>query len=133
MPDAVSMPVETRKRIESIDLVRGLIIIVMALDHTRDFFGDLAADPTALAATTPGLFFTRWITHFCAPAFFLLTGTGAFLSLARMSKPELSRWRCASATFMAIRPCGRRRNHCSGPRSRSSTPANIPPRFCFCS
>jgi uncharacterized membrane protein len=92
MPDAVSLPTETRRRIESIDLVRGLIIIVMALDHTRDFFGDLAADPTALAATTQGLFFTRWITHFCAPAFFLLTGTGAFLSLARLSKPELARY-----------------------------------------
>ncbi|MGZ5920442.1 MAG: DUF1624 domain-containing protein [Rhizomicrobium sp.] len=92
MPGAVSLPTETRKRIESIDLVRGLIIIVMALDHTRDFFGDLAADPTALAATAQGLFFTRWITHFCAPAFFLLTGTGAFLSLARLSKPDLSRY-----------------------------------------
>jgi len=92
MPDAVSLPTETRRRIESIDLVRGLIIIVMALDHTRDFFGDLAADPTALAATTQGLFFTRWITHFCAPAFFLLTGTGTFLSLARLSKPELARY-----------------------------------------
>ena len=92
MPDATSIPMETRNRIESVDLVRGLIIIIMALDHTRDFFGDLAADPTAMATTTPALFFTRWITHFCAPAFFLLTGTGAFLSLARMSKPELSRY-----------------------------------------
>lgn len=92
MPGAVSLPMQTRNRIESVDLVRGLIIIVMALDHARDFFGDLAADPTALAATTQGLFFTRWITHFCAPAFFLLTGTGAFLSLARLSKAELSRY-----------------------------------------
>jgi uncharacterized membrane protein len=67
----------TRRRIASVDVVRGLIIMLMALDHVRDFFGDLAADPTALATTTPGLFFTRWITHFCAPAFFLLAGTGA--------------------------------------------------------
>jgi uncharacterized membrane protein len=67
----------TRRRIESVDVVRGLIIMLMALDHVRDFFGDLAADPTALATTTPGLFFTRWITHSCAPAFFLLAGTGA--------------------------------------------------------
>ncbi len=82
----------TRRRIESVDVVRGLIITLMALDHVRDFFGDLAADPTALATTTPGLFFTRWITHFCAPAFFLLTGTGAFLALGKMSKAELARY-----------------------------------------
>ncbi|MEP6830676.1 MAG: heparan-alpha-glucosaminide N-acetyltransferase domain-containing protein [Rhizomicrobium sp.] len=82
----------TRRRIESVDVVRGLIITLMALDHVRDFFGDLAADPTALASTTPGLFFTRWITHFCAPAFFLLTGTGAFLALGKMSKAELARY-----------------------------------------
>src|SRR5579863_1001590 len=89
-----AMPMEApkRSRIESVDLVRGLIIIVMALDHVRDFFGDLAADPTALSTTTAALFFTRWITHFCAPAFFLLTGTGAYLSLARLSKTELSRY-----------------------------------------
>ena len=63
-----------RARIESVDLVRGLVMVLMALDHTRDFFGDLSADPTAMATTTPGLFFTRWITHLCAPAFLLLTG-----------------------------------------------------------
>ncbi len=82
----------TRRRIESVDVVRGLVMILMALDHVRDFFGDLAADPTALAATTPALFLTRWITHFCAPAFFLLTGTGAFLALGKMSKRDLSRY-----------------------------------------
>lgn len=81
-----------RTRIESIDLVRGLIIVVMALDHTNDFFGNLAVRPTDLAATTAPLFFTRWITHFCAPVFFLLTGTSAYLTLQRMSKPELSRF-----------------------------------------
>lgn len=81
-----------RARLESVDVVRGIVIVLMALDHTRDFFGDLAADPTALAATTPALFFTRWITHFCAPAFFLLTGTGACLALGKMSKRELTRY-----------------------------------------
>jgi uncharacterized membrane protein len=86
------MTASTRARIESVDVVRGLIIVIMALDHTRDFFGDLAADPTALASTTPALFFTRWVTHFCAPAFFLLTGTGAFLALGKMSKAALARY-----------------------------------------
>lgn len=81
-----------RARVESIDLVRGLIIIVMALDHTRDFFGDPGARPTDLAAATTALFFTRWITHICAPVFFLLTGTGAYLTRARMSQGALSRF-----------------------------------------
>lgn len=78
------MPGSTRTaRIESIDLLRGLIMIVMALDHTRDYFGDLAANPTNLATTTAALFATRWVTNICAPVFFLLTGTGAYLSLRR--------------------------------------------------
>jgi uncharacterized membrane protein len=81
-----------RARIESIDLVRGVIIILMALDHVHDFFGNLTDQPTILAKTTVALFFTRWITHFCAPTFFLLTGTSAYLSLGRMSKSALSRF-----------------------------------------
>jgi uncharacterized membrane protein len=82
----------TRLRIESIDVVRGIIIVLMALDHVHDFFGDLTAQPTNLETTTAALFFTRWITHFCAPVFFLLTGTGACLMRQRRSKPELSRF-----------------------------------------
>lgn len=80
-----------RVRLESIDLLRGVIMIVMAIDHTRDFFGN-GQNPTDLATTTPALFFTRYITFFCAPVFFLLTGTGAFLSLRRKSSSELSRF-----------------------------------------
>ena len=81
-----------RVRIESIDVVRGVIMILMALDHTRDFFGVPGVNPTNLAQATAPLFFTRWITHFCAPVFFLLTGTGAYLSLRKKSKRELSRF-----------------------------------------
>ena len=69
--------VSHRSRLESIDLVRGVIMIVMALDHTRDFFGMPGQNPTNLATATAALFLTRWVTHFCAPVFFLLTGTGA--------------------------------------------------------
>jgi uncharacterized membrane protein len=75
----MSTEVSRGPRIDSIDLLRGLIIIVMALDHSRDFFGDFAASPTDLATTTPALFFTGWITHICAPVFFLLTGVGTAL------------------------------------------------------
>jgi uncharacterized membrane protein len=81
-----------RTRIESIDLLRGIIIVIMALDHSHDFFGSLTTLPTDLTTTTPPLFFTRWITHFCAPVFFLLTGTGASLTLKRMSTSALSRF-----------------------------------------
>lgn len=92
----------SRARIESVDVVRGIVIILMALDHTRDFFGDLAADPTTLATTTPALFFTRWITHFCAPAFFLLTGTGACLALGKMSKAELTRYLITRGIWLIV-------------------------------
>jgi uncharacterized membrane protein len=83
----------SRARIDSVDVVRGIAMILMALDHTRDFFGS-RADPTNVATTTAALFFTRWITHVCAPTFFLLTGTGAALSLGRGRKTtgELSRF-----------------------------------------
>jgi len=81
-----------RVRLESIDTVRGLIMILMALDHVRDFFGMPGVSPTDLTSATVALFFTRWITHFCAPVFFLLTGTGAYLSLRRKTKNELSRF-----------------------------------------
>ena len=84
--------VNKRVRIESIDVVRGVIMILMAIDHTRDFFGVPGANPTNLASTTVPIFFTRWITHFCAPVFFLLTGTGAYLALRKKSERELSRF-----------------------------------------
>jgi uncharacterized membrane protein len=84
--------VTKRVRIESIDVVRGVIMILMALDHVRDFFGNSGLNPTDPATTTIPLFFTRWITHFCAPVFFLLTGTGAYLSLRKKTKRELSQF-----------------------------------------
>src|SRR5215213_3802460 len=79
-------------RIDSIDLLRGLIMIIMALDHTRDFFHKDAwtDDPLNMATTTPILFFTRWITHFCAPVFVFLAGTSAWFQSLRKSKKELS-------------------------------------------
>jgi len=82
----------SQKRIQSIDLLRGLVMIIMALDHTRDFFHQQAftGDPLDLATTTPALYFTRWITHFCAPVFVFLSGTSIFLQGKRKTKNELS-------------------------------------------
>jgi uncharacterized membrane protein len=90
------------RRIESVDVVRGIIIVVMALDHVRDFFGDSTANPTNLSTTTAALFFTRWITHFCAPVFFLLTGTGAYLALTRMSKGALTRFLLTRGLWLLV-------------------------------
>jgi uncharacterized membrane protein len=78
-------------RLTSVDALRGLVIVVMALDHVRDFFHFPLPDPTDIPKTTVVLFFTRWITHFCAPAFMLTAGIGAGLSLSRgRSKRGLS-------------------------------------------
>jgi uncharacterized membrane protein len=82
-----------RTRVDSVDLLRGIIMVIMMLDHTRDFvhFQSTLFDPTNVARTTPILFFTRWITHFCAPLFVFLAGTGAYFQFLRgKPKRELS-------------------------------------------
>ncbi|MEO7307640.1 MAG: heparan-alpha-glucosaminide N-acetyltransferase domain-containing protein [Ferruginibacter sp.] len=81
-----------RSRIRSIDFLRGLIMVIMALDHTRDFFhkDGLIGDPLNPDTTSPILYFTRWITHFCAPTFVFLSGLSAWLQSKRKSKKELS-------------------------------------------
>ena len=81
-----------KPRLASIDILRGLVMVIMALDHVRDFFheGALFSDPTNMATTTPALFFTRWITHYCAPIFVFLAGVSICISGQRKSKQELS-------------------------------------------
>lgn len=79
-------------RINSIDLLRGLVMIIMAIDHSRDFlhFAAWSDNPLNLATTTPLLFFTRWITHFCAPVFVFLSGSSIYFQSLRKTKKELS-------------------------------------------
>ncbi len=82
------------KRIESIDIIRGLVMIIMALDHVRDLMhlDSIIQRPTDLASTTPLLFFTRWITHLCAPIFVFLAGTSAYISLKNKSNISETKW-----------------------------------------
>ena len=78
-------------RIHSIDILRGLVMVIMALDHVRDYFhlGAIVSDPLDLETTTPVLFLTRFVTHFCAPVLIFLTGPSASLYGQNRSKKQL--------------------------------------------
>ncbi len=82
----------TTTRFTSIDLLRGIVMVIMALDHVRDYFHAevFLHNPTELATTTAPIFLTRWITHYCAPVFVFLAGTSAWIIHQRKSTPELT-------------------------------------------
>ncbi|MDH3251968.1 MAG: heparan-alpha-glucosaminide N-acetyltransferase domain-containing protein [Ignavibacteria bacterium] len=93
----------SRSRIDSVDLLRGLVMVIMALDHVRDYFTAVRFDPLDLTQTTAAYFFTRWITHFCAPVFVFLAGTGAFLSSTRgKSTKQLSRFLLTRGIWLIV-------------------------------
>jgi uncharacterized membrane protein len=90
---SVSAADQRAYRLTSIDMLRGLVIVLMAIDHTRDFFSvSMSLDPMSAANPSLPLAFTRWITHFCAPVFVFLAGTSAGLMVARKSASELCRF-----------------------------------------
>ncbi|WP_298550744.1 heparan-alpha-glucosaminide N-acetyltransferase domain-containing protein [uncultured Algibacter sp.] len=97
------MQVKTN-RIESIDILRGVVMVIMALDHVRDYFhyGSFFSDPTNIETTTPFLFFTRFITHYCAPVFIFLAGTSAFLYGSKKTKPELFKFLITRGVWLII-------------------------------
>ena len=78
------------KRVAAIDITRGLVMVIMALDHVRDLLHvpALTQNPADLATTTPAIFMTRWITHLCAPTFVFLSGTSAYLSLQKRNRAD---------------------------------------------
>lgn len=97
-----SRPAASTPRLLSVDLLRGVIMVVMALDHVRDFV-HYQVNPTNLATTTGPLFATRWITHLCAPVFMLLAGASAHLQLTRgKSKVELSRFLVSRGLWLVV-------------------------------
>src|SRR4029077_12735162 len=85
----IKLPNHRAYRLDAIDMLRGLVIVIMAIDHVRDFFlFGTEQDPMANPNITAGLFATRWITHFCAPVFVLLAGVSAGLLAGRKSRSE---------------------------------------------
>src|SRR3954453_1823610 len=91
------MPTKDRNRVVSIDIVRGAVMILMAIDHVRVYAGVPAGGPS------PGIFFTRWITHFCAPSFIFLAGTAAFLyGQKAASRSALARFLVARGLWLVL-------------------------------
>src|ERR1700724_1323489 len=98
----VELPAQS-PRMVSVDILRGLVMVIMALDHTRDFLTYLRFAPEDLSHTYGALFFTRFITHYCAPVFAFLAGTGAFLSSTRgKSTQQLSRFLVTRGLWLVL-------------------------------
>jgi uncharacterized membrane protein len=93
VPHAAPLAIaHARSRLASIDILRGLVIVLMALDHVRDYFSGARMNPLDLTQTTELLFLTRWVTHFCAPIFIFLAGVSAYLISLRCTRAQLSRF-----------------------------------------
>lgn len=89
-------------RVPAIDMLRGFVIALMALDHTRDYFGYTRFNPEDLANTEPAWFWTRWITHLCATVFVLLAGSSAFLRGAKTGVPALARYLALRGAMLIV-------------------------------
>lgn len=89
-------------RIESIDILRGLLMVLMALDHARDYFSSATVNPADPVHSWPALFATRWITHLCAPGFILLAGTSVYLQRQRKSAAALTRFLLTRGLWLIV-------------------------------
>src|SRR5260221_1604871 len=93
---------ERQSRALSIDLVRGAVMVLMVLDHARDFYFGFGRSPTDLATTDVVLFLTRWVTHFCAPVFVFLAGTSASLYGLRHGKDSIPRYLLTRGLWLIV-------------------------------
>ena len=100
--EASSTTTTSSERIRSIDIVRGLVMVLMVLDHVRDHVSGSRADPTAALHPEPVLFFMRWVTHFCAPTFIFLAGTSAYFYGKKASGAELSRFLWTRGLWLVV-------------------------------
>jgi uncharacterized membrane protein len=91
-----------RRRVDHVDLLRGLVMVIMVLDHVRAYFSGAHFDPTDLARTTPALFATRWITHYCAPIFVFLAGASAWIAGTRRSRGALTRFLLSRGAWLVF-------------------------------
>src|SRR5438045_8272135 len=96
-PSPIAIQPAAKSRIESIDLIRGAVMVLMAIDHVRVFSGVPAGGPA------PGVFLTRWITNFCAPAFVFFAGASIFLHAERLKDLRaLSGWLAARGALLVL-------------------------------
>ena len=104
IPSSPSRAIAVQPRLQSLDILRGAVMIIMALDHIRDYFHVDAARfaPDDLSQTTVLLFFTRWATHFCAPVFVFLAGTSAYLAMRRKDPSTVSRFLLTRGLWLIV-------------------------------
>ncbi|OUJ70860.1 DUF1624 domain-containing protein [Hymenobacter crusticola] len=90
-------------RVQAIDIVRGLVMVVMALDHVREFWNPTLMQPEDVTQTSIALFLTRWVTHFCAPTFVFLSGTSVYLyALKQPSRGAVSRFLLTRGLWLVV-------------------------------
>ena len=95
-------PAAPRRRLDHVDLLRGLVMVIMVLDHVRAYFTEIRFDPTDLSRTDAALFATRWITHYCAPAFVFLAGASAWIAGTRRTHGELARFLLSRGVWLIL-------------------------------